>query len=140
MKFRFSIIALVAVFTCGAAYAGLYQPAEVEVDLTTNFAAGDMWSGRVDDDDEVYIGCGARRISDGAGGVFYFSFCQAQDADGELAFCNATDPELVQAIDAFSDYSYVTFSWELNEFGDGICTRIGHSTQSFYLPKFRVRN
>lgn len=138
MKLSISTIAFFAIFCCSTAHAGLYQPAEVNVDLTTNFAEGDQWSGRTDADNEVYIGCGVRRISDGAGGVFYFSFCQAQDADGELAFCNSSDPELVQAIDAFSDFSYITFSWEENEFGDGICTRIGHSTQSFYLPEFKI--
>ena len=33
-----------------------------------------------------------------------------------------------------SAYAFITFSWEDDGFGGGECTRVGFSTQSFYLP------
>ena len=107
------------------------MPAPVDVDLTTRFAGGDMVTARYSKFDNEFIGCGIRKISDGAGGIFSFGFCQAEDREEERVFCNTDDAGLLDAISSSAGFSYVTFSW--NE--DNQCTRIGFSNQSFYLPK-----
>ena len=112
------------------ALAGMVQPAPVDVDTVTRFAGGDMTTARYSDDKNVFIGCGIRKIQDGAGGIFSFGFCQAEDAEEERGFCNTQDAGLLDAISSSADQGYVTFSW--NE--DDECTRIGFSNQSFYLP------
>lgn len=124
------IIGCAAIFTT-LAYAGQTQPAEVDVNLTDRTALGDMHTARFDSDDDVFIGCGIRAFDDGAGGATGFGFCQAEDSEGNRAFCNTSNKELLSVMKATSDFAYVTFSW--NE--DDVCTRIGFSTQSFYIPK-----
>ena len=71
----------------------------------------------------------------------------AEDADGERAFCNvfddgtAGDTALLDQIDNFASFSFITFSWDEIANPDGsttnICNRVGHSTQSFYVPDFK---
>lgn len=122
--------AAAAVFS-GVAIAGMIQPAPVDVDLTTNFAGGDMLSARHAPNKNEFIGCGVRKFDDGAGGATAFGFCQAEDAAGERAFCNTSNEDLLDAIEASADYGYVTFSWDP---ATQTCTRIGFSNQSFYVP------
>jgi hypothetical protein len=121
--------AVIAVFS-GAAIAGYVQPLPVEVDTTARFAHGDMLSARYADNKTEFIGCGVRKFDDGAGGATAFGFCQAEDAKGNRAFCNTDNEDLLDAIEASADYGYVSFSWDKEE----ICTRIGFSNQSFYVP------
>jgi hypothetical protein len=121
-----SCLALVS----SVAVAGQAQPAAVEVDLVNMSAHGDMRTARNDKDKDVFIGCGVRTLVGGAE-PFYFGFCQAEDAEGERIVCSTLDPDLLFAMNATADNSFVTFSW--NEVDE--CTRIGFSTQSFYLPK-----
>jgi len=113
------------------AYAGLVQPQSVDVDLTARVANGDMITARYADEKGDFIGCGIRKISDGAGGIFEFGFCQAEDAKGERIICTSQDAGLLDAISSSNDNSFVTFSWNEND----ECTRIGFSNQSFYYPK-----
>lgn len=117
------------------AFAGETQPAEVNVDLDNFFVGGDLVAARTDADDEVFLGCGTRNIDDGAGGLFSWAFCQARDAEGDQVTCFAFDSPLVDTIKAINDTSYVTFSWTDDGAGNLECTRMGFSTQSFYLGK-----
>ena len=127
--------ALAAAMTA-AASAGFTQPAPVDVDLDNGFAGGDQISARADDGEGVFIGCGSRTIQDGAGGVFKFGFCQAEDADGDRVTCFTQDAGLLDAMRSTSDFAYITFSFQ-DDGNDGFeCTRVGHSTQSFYLIDF----
>lgn len=112
------------------AMAGYTQSAPVDVNLEDKFAGGDMLTARWTKGDETFIGCGIRHIDTGSD-TFKFGFCQATDEDGEMAFCNTTNAGLLESMHATADGSYVTFSWN----DDGECTRIGFSTQSFYLNK-----
>jgi hypothetical protein len=120
-------------------FAGQVQPALVDVDLENNFAGGDMVSARASKDDDVFIGCGIRNFDFDEGDPYAFGFCQAEDADGDRALCFTENPHLLDAMKALSDYSYITFSYtvETDEEGNesSTCTRIGNSTQSFYLSK-----
>ncbi|HEY0659887.1 MAG TPA: hypothetical protein VGD21_00975 [Lysobacter sp.] len=113
--------------------AGLVQPAVVEV--TTNAdgsgnAFGNMVTARFADNDVEFIGCGIRFFDDGAGGTFELGFCQAANSADEAGFCQTTRPDLLEAMKATGDYSFITFAWN----PDGECRAIGFSTQSFYIP------
>lgn len=133
MKGKISI-ALVAFFMASMAMAGLKNTQPVDVTLESDGsgnALGDMVTARFDGGPDEFIGCGIRVYSDGAGGSFEFGFCQAEDADGDRAFCNTQDKALLQAMKSTSDFSFITFGWN----SDGECTRIGFSTQSFYIPE-----
>lgn len=129
------ILALGATMVSAIAYAGATQPFEVAVDLANETASGDMISGRTSADPDVFIGCGIRSFDDGAGGATSFGFCQAEDAEGERAFCNTSNADLLAVIHASSDSSFVTYSWREDSPGVFTCTRIGFSNQSFYLGK-----
>lgn len=114
-----------------AAFAGLSQPAQVEVDLENSLAQGDMLTAALSKSQNVFIGCGTRNFEVGTEDVFVLGFCQAEDAAGEAIVCTTQNPGLVQAIRAISDFSYIQFRWDES----GQCTNIGISTQSFYIDK-----
>ena len=99
------------------------------------FAQGDMWTGRTAKNDVEFIGCGIRTFDDGAGGVFSFGFCQAQDSAEVLIICTTDSAELLEAIKGTSDFSYLEFSWN----AAFECTAVGVSTQSFYLPHITTK-
>lgn len=130
-KLKTVIIAAGAAFAATGALAGKVQPVPVQVDTTTLFAMGDMVTARYSAFENEFIGCGVRKFDDGAGGATAFGFCQAEDRKGNSGFCNTSNEDLLDAIEASADYGFITFSW--NE--DGECTRIGFSNQSQYLPK-----
>jgi hypothetical protein len=139
MKARYvSISAILAIFS-SIAVAGFVQPAVVLVDLDNKFAQGDMWTARTANNDVEYIGCGTRVTEDGVGGTFLFGFCQAGDADGNEIVCFTQNQDLLDAMKSTSDFSFITFSW-VDDGLDGFeCVRIGFSTQSFYLPNFKIQ-
>ena len=132
MKVKYLLIALLTAFA-GAAYAGLTQPAVVEVDLVGGFAQGDQVTARTAKEDNVFIGCGIRIFDNGV--PFTFGFCQAEDSDGDHIICVTQEPGLLEAMRSTSAYAFITFSWDEND----ECTRIGFSTQSFYLPNFTTK-
>jgi hypothetical protein len=119
-----------------AAFAGWTSPVEVDVDLTSRVAQGDMVTAGYNIAEKVYIGCGIRRILTTAGTIVSTGFCQAQDAAGEQFTCTTDNGDLLSTIAAMTDASFVTFAWNT----DGVCRRIGFSNQSFYLPRGLDRN
>ena len=121
----------------GAANAGYVQPFPVDVDLANNIASGDQVSARDDKDKDVFIGCGVRSISVPGGASFRFGFCQAEDSDGERVLCNTQDPQLLDEMRANTTYGWISFSFQDDGAGGFTCTRVGFSTQSFYLPKVK---
>jgi hypothetical protein len=124
-------LALVA----GSALAGAVDPEQVTIDLDERQAQGDIATARYSKNDLELIGCGVNYFSDGFGGTFVFGFCQAQDADEVYVACFVEDPGLIEAIQSISDFSFIRFDWDEQE----ECTRIGNSTQSFYLPNYTRR-
>ena len=80
-----------------------------------------MITARFAPDNLTYIGCGTRAIDDGAGGVFGFGFCQAQNAAGVQFTCFTENAGLLNDMHATSDFSFITFAWDV----DGNCTRVG---------------
>lgn len=126
-------ILLLAAFST-LAIAGYTQPAPVSVTLNpdgSGHATGDMVSARYSDNDIENIGCGTRIYDDGAGGSWYYGFCQARDASGVQSFCATERADLLDIMKATSDYSFITYTWN----SAGECTHIGFSTQSFYIPE-----
>jgi hypothetical protein len=132
---KWAVLTVTSVVLVFPVLAGQVQPAIVDVDLDNFFASGDLISARIAKNDDVFIGCGTRNFELGDGSLFSNAFCQAEDEDGDRVVCFTTNPELVRTIRGINDSSYVTFSW--NDDGDGnlTCTRMGFSTQSFYLGK-----
>ena len=131
MKLKHILIITLSTLASVFALAGLTQPAPVVVDLDNGTAFGDMVTARFSDNDVEFIGCGVRVFDDGAGGSFQFGFCQAADSEGVNAFCNTDNPALLEAMKSTADFSFVTFSFD----EEGVCNRIGFSTQSFYIPE-----
>jgi hypothetical protein len=141
MKKKFLITAAIAMFT-STALAGLYQPALFIVDLDAQFAQGDMLSVANSVNSDAFIGCGTRRTSIPAAGVdFRTGFCQAGDDDGNVITCFTEDPALIDEMRASNDHSFITFNWavEIDPTGNEnyVCTRVGFSTQSFYIDKVK---
>ena len=118
-----------------AVSAGYTQPVPVEIDFDGQFAHGDLSSARHSDNEFEHIGCGIRVFETGVGDeVTYYGFCQARLEEEVNVVCTTFNKNLLNAIKAISDHSYVTFSWSDDGTGNLTCTRIGNSTQSFYLP------
>jgi hypothetical protein len=131
----FLALGLMVLVLSPPALAGYTQPAAVTVDLEQNIAAGDMATARYAKGQVAFIGCGLRSFEDGEGGTITFGFCQASDANGVAAACFTENPELLKVMAASDDFSWISFGWVGDDDEDGTCTRIGSSTQSFYLPK-----
>lgn len=139
MKIR--MLTILAIFTIFStiAIAGYIQPAITIVDLDAKLASGDMWTARSSDNEVEFIGCGIRHFDDGAGGVYTWGFCQARDAGENEILCYTENPELLAALSTINDYSFVTFSWREDPYYGQECIRVGYSTQSFYLPLFKIK-
>ena len=119
-------------------FAGQVAPAPLTIEINedgSGFAGGDMRTARNSTNDIENIGCGTRIYDDGAGGTWSWAFCQATDADGVFAQCFTQNAGLVAALDSVADSSYLTFSWVADGEDNYECTKIGTSTQSFYLEK-----
>ena len=109
------------------------------VDLVNMTANGDQVTARIAKDDFSYIGCGIRVFDDGVNS-FAFGFCQAAaDSEENQITCFTENPNLLQTMGATSDFAFITFSWQDDGFGGAECTRVGYSTQSFYLPNFTTK-
>jgi hypothetical protein len=130
MKARHLLVALGPFLVAPLALAGYVQPAPVVVDLEGGIATGDMVSARFAGNDVELIGCGVRVFRLESGDLFEVGFCQASDANGVEAFCSTEDPGLLNVMKATGDLSFVVFAWD----AELQCTRIGFSTQSFYIP------
>jgi hypothetical protein len=138
MKSRRIIATAILGLFSGIVVAGSVIDFPVEVALNpdgSGSAAGNMTTARFSDNDVEYIGCGTRNVDLGADGIFQFGFCQAGNAAADEAFCSTENPDLVAALRSISAYSFVSFSF--NDLGE--CTRIGLSTQSFYIPAGKVK-
>lgn len=129
VKYLTGFIAMLLVST--SVYAGMVNPQAVEVDLVDRSAKGDMSTARFSDNEIEYIGCGTTVFLNPDGSTYKFGFCQAKTADDVVGFCNSDNEGMVDQMGGASDYSYVSFNWDV----DGLCTRVKFSTQSFYIPE-----
>jgi hypothetical protein len=135
MQMKLKRLMAVGVLALGssAALAGLVTDQPVVVTLNgdgSGSANGNMVTARFSKNEVEFIGCGLRRIDDGAGGVILFAFCQAADAANVQGFCMTENPDLIASIGDQDDFSFITFAWN----AAGECRSIGNSTQSFYIP------
>jgi hypothetical protein len=127
MRIKKLLVTLLAVSVPSMVLAGATTPFPVEIDMDNMFAAGDMATARLSNNDDELIGCGSRTDTSG----FVFGFCQATDSSGTSVQCFTTDPGLVEAIRAHADFSFILFAWDVSQ----ECTLIRNSTQSFYVPE-----
>lgn len=134
MKLKQWIAVGVLALGSSVALAGLVSDVPVTVTLNADGsgnANGNMVTARFSSNTVEFIGCGVRRIDDGAGGVVLFAFCQAANAANVQGFCSTENPNLIASIDGQDDFSFITFSWN----AAGECRSIGNSTQSIYIPR-----
>ena len=117
------------------AHAGFVQPQPVVIDMDAGFAQGDLISARNSENEFEHIGCGIRFSDFGGGAGFQWGFCQARMDEASFVMCTTESVALMEGINGLSDSSFVTFSWTDDGTGNLTCTRIGSSTQSFYLGK-----
>ena len=132
-KFQIITVSAIALFS-SVALAGLVQPAPVIIDLVNSTAQGDMFTARTAENQVEMIGCGVRHFDDGVNDLKW-GFCQATDADENNVVCLTFNESLIQTMRTTASYSFITFNWQDDGDGGLECTRIGFSTQSFYLPK-----
>lgn len=141
MKYKMLIVLTVLALLPAWLHAGFTQPAPVIIELAedglSGLASGDMLSARDSANPFEFIGCGVRAFETGPDTAFYQGFCQAGLVDGETYTCFTNNKALIDGIQSIADNSFVTFSWIEDEDGARTCTRIGSSTQSFYLPKVK---
>ena len=136
MKFKILLTMVVALFS-SSVFAGLHQPAPIIVDVDNGFASGDMLTAANSVNSDEFIGCGTRSFDDGQGNTFRFGFCQVQEKGGDSITCFTESDALLDEMRASSDFSFVTFSWTDDGADNLTCTRVGFSTQSFYLDKVK---
>jgi hypothetical protein len=86
--------------------------------------------GKVLEKQVEFIGCGVRRIYTINGDAVRCGFCEARTASSVIGTCFSEESFLLEALASINDYSFVTFAWN----ADGVCTAIGNSTQSIYIP------
>lgn len=128
---RFLVIPALLAAAASAAVAGQVTPQPVVLDLVGRQAFGDMATARFSDNPFEFIGCGVRNVLLADGSVFRTGFCQAGISATEFFTCFTEENELADRMSEGGDYSFITFAWD----ADGQCTRVGFSTQSFYIPQ-----
>jgi len=129
MKIKTLMISALFALTSGTAIAGKTSERNVEIDMEARTAFGNMKTARYSENEAELIGCGTRTYSLADGSTFIWGFCQASLSDDEEnAFCFTEEMNLINQINASSDYSFLTFGWD----EEGSCTHVGQSTQSFY--------
>ena len=133
-KKKIFVIAAITALYAAQGMAGATNEAPVIVDLDQQSAQGAQTSARFADNEIALIGCGATVSSDGINPAFKFGFCQATDADGVEVTCFTQDPELVDAISSIANYGFISFDWNEND----ECVTVRNSTQSFYIPDFKL--
>ncbi|MBE9548774.1 MAG: hypothetical protein IMF09_05145 [Proteobacteria bacterium] len=131
MKVKYLVAATALILASAPVYAGQYLEVAVEVDTVAMSASGSMSTARFSDNEIEFIGCGTTVFLNPDGSTYNFGFCQAATTDNVRGFCNSDNPGIVAQMGEASAYSYLSFNWDV----DGICTRVKHSTQSFYIPE-----
>ena len=137
-KTRYLLSTLFLVLVASTSFAGRFTEVPVVIDFALGFAEGNQLTAKTSKNDVEYIGCGVRNFDDGFNS-FRFGFCQASDAAGNAVFCDTTNPSLLDDMSSISDYAYITFNWR--EVAPDVfeCTRVGSSTQSWYLPDKKAK-
>jgi len=152
MKSVLTIVVVAMALMSPTLYAGSFATWEVSISfLTVNSgeASGNMWSVRSSKNDVESIGCSYKGVVDAVHddwmpwghAVNQWAWCWALDADGVQARCFTEDPNLLDALQAISPFSYIRFEFtDYDEASNiGLCTRFDFSTQSRHLPNFTTK-
>lgn len=117
-----------ALMAGSAAWAGLKSTWYASVDTTNRVAYGSYGSARGSADTVQAIGCSVQSFSTSTSARV---ICEAQDANGNSAYCSSTVPALVTAATSQSGDSYIYFTWDAN----GTCTYLYVSNSSNFAPR-----
>ena len=140
MKFLKFLVMAVSLILAANASGGASSSVPVEITIDPDngwfYAQGSMGTARWSDNDVELIGCGVKKFSG-----YEWGFCQARDATDYYVSCRTEDPQILEALSVINDTSFIQFNWEPGvdpDTGDpiyesGTCTRIGVSSQSFYI-------
>ena len=152
MKSILKIIVVVLALMSSTLYAGSAANHEVSIifdAVDSGEASGNMWSVRSSKNDVESIGCSYKGVVDEVldvgmpwdQPVNQWAWCWALDADGVQARCFTEDPNLLDALQAISPFSYIRFEFtDYDEASNvGLCTRFDFSTQSRHLPNFTTK-
>jgi len=148
MKSILTTVVVVLALMSSTLYAGFAATGVVsiefdEVELDEGVAEGNMWLARSSKNDVEIIGCSSKGTDNER-----WAWCRAQDANGLEVFCVTENPNMLDALQAISPFSYVRFVFENAEFrqdperGEWFvadCTRLDISTQSLHLPMFTTK-
>ena len=152
MKLILTIIVVVLALMSPTLFAGSAAEWEVSISfypVDSGDASGNMWSVRSSKNDVESIGCSYKGVVDAVNydympwghDVNQWAWCWAVDADGVEAVCFTEDPNLLDALQAISPFSYIRF--EFTDYDEdsniGLCTRFDFSTQSRHLPNFTTK-
>ena len=109
------------------ANAGHRVVSQVNISAYYKFAYGNLGDARNSADVNQDLGCTTSAYSDGS----IFVTCQANDQNGNWAFCSSSNPAMVAAAQSIGSDSYVYFSWDANY----SCTAIQVENNSWTTPK-----
>lgn len=113
----------------GLAYAGDdWGGQDVYVDLVNNWAFGNLGAARNSSDTTQYVRCSATAFASG----WAVASCEFSDANGTVASCYATNPEVIQIVLGMSSDSRIDVQWDANT---SECIYISFETGSIWEPK-----
>ncbi|AUX30866.1 MULTISPECIES: hypothetical protein [Sorangium] len=126
IKIVAAVVALASVAVAGSAVAGDTYHAEVFIDTVASEASGTAYGARTSSNSEEMIHCAVYGYSSGSASVR----CFAANAAGVFKECSSSSAGIVNAVQAISDYSAISFSWN----AQGTCTSVSVHTGSRFLP------
>jgi len=138
MKIRYLLSVAALTVLAGIASAGYIGSEAVVVDLEDRLAYGDQLTARNSKNHVEMIGCGIRVFDNGVDS-WSWGFCKAVDSAEVEIVCTTENANLLDAMKATSAFALIMFEWQDDGEGGAVCTTIGFSTQSFYLPNFTIK-
>ena len=142
MKSIVTIVVVVLALVSPTLYAGT-APTGTTGTVSINFstddsgeATGSMWPTRSSKNDVERMGCAYIGNEDDK-----WTLCTAIDADGVYVRCFTSNPNMMDAVQAISPFSWVRFNFENldSDTRDADCTEIVVSTRSSHLPDFTTK-
>ena len=148
MKSILTIVVVLLALMSPTLYAGSATELAVLIDFDDEFARGAMWPVRSSENDVESIGCSYKGHVNPVHFDYFpwkqsvkqWAWCRAKDADGVQVWCYTKNPDLLDALQAISPFSYIRFKFtNLDEENVGECTEFSFSTTSRHLPNFTTK-
>jgi len=152
MKSLLTIVVVILALISSPLYAGKDTSVTVSIEfdvdengvvLDSGRVTGNMWNARSSKNDVEAIGCFYRAIENEDGSVHKWGRCRAWDANEVTVVCYTFNPEMLDALQAITAFSYVRFWFtEPDPENNNIryCTQFHISTRSIHLPEFTTKH